>query len=125
MLKPLRSFLFVVVLIFSLLAITPLCLIRPFHPVNSTYFYAVFYHLMAFAFGIRIKIEGQEHLAKNCPGVIITNHQHNFDVFAVAKLFFGRVAILGKKELLYVPIFGQIFWLEKSNLSTKLGNRMN
>ncbi|MFI3256221.1 MAG: 1-acylglycerol-3-phosphate O-acyltransferase [Psittacicella sp.] len=59
-----------------------------------------------------VKIEWK--LPKNLPEgskTYIVNHQSNYDIFVTSKMLMKRTVTLGKKSLLFVPIFGVAYWL--------------
>jgi 1-acyl-sn-glycerol-3-phosphate acyltransferase len=57
--------------------------------------------------GIRLQIEGQEHLAH--PAVIVANHQSTLEAFIVPAVVTAKTRIIGKKEHGRVPFFGWVF----------------
>jgi len=62
--------------------------------------------------GIRVEIEGRENFAKVPEsGVVISNHQNNYDIFVIGQMTPKRCVSLGKKAIRLVPFFGQIYWL--------------
>lgn len=77
---------------------------------------------MKYIAGIEVKIEGREHIENNRPGILIGNHQHNFDVLTASKLFTPFVIVLGKFELGLIPYFGQ-FYVLAGNMLIKRSNR--
>lgn len=62
--------------------------------------------------GVRIEIEGLEHLRGIGPCVIVANHQSLFDILATILMIPGEVRFVAKKELLKIPLIG--FILHKS-----------
>jgi 1-acyl-sn-glycerol-3-phosphate acyltransferase len=59
------------------------------------------------ACGIRVEVQGLEHLDPHQGYVIISNHLSNFDVFAIIGSLPINVHFITKKELLRVPVLGQ------------------
>lgn len=49
--------------------------------------------------GLKVSVDGAEHLQSPRPAVFILNHQSNADGFLVAKLIRRDIAYLGKQEL--------------------------
>jgi 1-acyl-sn-glycerol-3-phosphate acyltransferase len=94
---------------------------RPRSYKNSGTYLKIFAFL-SIPMGLTLKVENQEILTRSHPSIIIANHQHSFDILVVSKAFQERVVSLGKKELLYLPIFGLVFWLG-GNIIIKRGNR--
>ncbi len=62
--------------------------------------------------GVRVEIEGLEHLEGLGPCVMIANHQSLFDILAVIWKIPGEVRFVAKKEILKLPVLG--FILHKS-----------
>jgi len=59
--------------------------------------------------GIRIKVEGQEHLPDE-PCVVMAKHQSALETIAMPLLIPPYVWIL-KRELFYIPLFGWALWV--------------
>jgi 1-acyl-sn-glycerol-3-phosphate acyltransferase len=59
--------------------------------------------------GIQIEVEGREHLESHQPCVYIPNHQSNLDMVTYGMLFPARTLVIGKRELIWMPIFGLFF----------------
>lgn len=57
--------------------------------------------------GIRVEVEGLEHLRGLKSYVLVANHQSFFDIFAVAARLPGDTRFVAKKELLKVPLVGR------------------
>lgn len=86
-------------------------IVRPRHPNNVW----VTSKLLA-AFGF--KILGIEYDRRNYdlhkeigPAVFCSNHQNNFDMFPGGSNVQKRTVVLGKTSILWIPFFGQFFWL--------------
>ncbi|MGL4985424.1 MAG: 1-acylglycerol-3-phosphate O-acyltransferase, partial [Plesiomonas sp.] len=45
----------------------------------------------------------------NC--IYIANHQNNYDMVTVSGMVMPRTVTVGKKSLLWIPFFGQLYWL--------------
>jgi 1-acyl-sn-glycerol-3-phosphate acyltransferase len=56
--------------------------------------------------GVKVKVSGLEHLDPNQPYVFTANHRSYLDTTALFYYCGRRVGLLGKKELLKVPILG-------------------
>lgn len=57
---------------------------------------------------IKIAVIGQENMI-NGPAVIIMNHQSNFDPLLQGPVFQKNAVIIGKKEMVKIPLWGRIF----------------
>jgi 1-acyl-sn-glycerol-3-phosphate acyltransferase len=56
--------------------------------------------------GVRVEIEGLEHLQGIGQFVMVSNHQSMFDIFAILAYLPGETRFLAKKELKKVPLVG-------------------
>jgi len=88
-----------------------LCLFRPFHPDNSRLCARLFSLGGLKILGIKLVVEGREHLENMSPSVIVANHQDNLDLFIHGGVIPKRTVSIGKKSLKYLPLFGQMYWL--------------
>lgn len=59
--------------------------------------------------GIRVEYSGLENLRLDPPGVLVANHQSGLDVPVFAPIYPRGVVIIGKKEIVWVPLFGFFF----------------
>jgi 1-acyl-sn-glycerol-3-phosphate acyltransferase len=122
MLGFIRYMLFIFFILLSLIVVTPLCILRPFNTKNGNRFFKTFHFFMRTFAGIEVFTEGTEIVEKAHPGVLIGNHQHNYDILSVAQVFTNYTVVLGKFELGLIPYFGQIYVL-CGNILVKRGNR--
>lgn len=106
-----RTSLFFVLIVASIFFVIPICLIRPFDARNNTLLLRTFGFLVENILKMHVHIEGEEHLINSYPGILIGNHQHNFDAFTVYRLFYKKTVVLAKAELSLFPVFGQVFSL--------------
>lgn len=121
MLKLLRLIYFPLsIIIVSLIAI-PLSLLRP-RSYKNTGLYLRIFKLFSLPMGMKFHTSNYHLLEENLPGIVIGNHQHNFDIILASEIFYKRIVSLGKKELIYVPFFGLIFWLA-GNIFVNRGNK--
>lgn len=56
--------------------------------------------------GIRVTLEGTQHLRPGAPAVYMPNHQSNLDILALQACLPGQFRWLAKKELFRIPLFG-------------------
>ncbi|CDK25812.1 unnamed protein product [Kuraishia capsulata CBS 1993] len=79
-----------------------------------------FYHLFSKLFNIKIVIDHPERLEK-LPGILISNHQSELDIFMLGRVFPKKCVVTAKKQLKYVPFLGWFmslsgtFFLDRSN----------
>lgn len=57
--------------------------------------------------GVRMNVEGEQHLWSHRPAVFIMNHQSLLDGFVVMKLLRGNVTGVAKREVAGQPVLGQ------------------
>ncbi|AOY89645.1 1-acyl-sn-glycerol-3-phosphate acyltransferase [Marinobacter salinus] len=84
---------------------------RPFNPDNNRLLGRSVARFGRVLLGMERPLEGWENMPKDRPTVVIANHQHNDDLFVVGDLLPPRTVTVGKSALLWVPFFGQVFWL--------------
>lgn len=60
---------------------------------------------------MNLKVRSLNKAPKDSPVVYVINHQDLLDVFFLADIWPKNSSAVGKKELLWVPIFGLAFWL--------------
>jgi 1-acyl-sn-glycerol-3-phosphate acyltransferase len=56
--------------------------------------------------GVKVEIEGLEHLSRLKSYVLVANHQSFFDIFAIVACLPGHIRFVAKKELLKIPFVG-------------------
>jgi 1-acyl-sn-glycerol-3-phosphate acyltransferase len=88
----------------------PIAIIRWRHPSNGFICAQIFTHGVMFITGIKLKIHNKERLS-NQPCIYLGNHQNNADVFVHAYVYRPRTIAIGKKEIMWLPFFGALFYL--------------
>lgn len=88
-----------------------LYLARPFNPDNNRWLGATVARVGRLLLGMKRPLEGRENMPQDRPTVVIANHQHNDDLFVMGDLLPPRTVTVGKSSLIWVPFFGQVFWL--------------
>lgn len=66
---------------------------------------------MAWLLGVDVKITTDSSVIENTPYIYIANHQNSYDVVTVCKAAKRGVITIGKKSLIWIPIFGLIYFL--------------
>jgi 1-acyl-sn-glycerol-3-phosphate acyltransferase len=104
---------FFIAIYFALVAVLGIfiCLARPFHPDNTRWFARIYSWGGAAILGIKIRRHNYDSLKKMGPCVYVVNHQDNFDLFICGRVVPKRTVTIGKKNLRYIPFFGQLYWL--------------
>lgn len=111
MLLALRGLALLVYFIVAALIGTLICLFRPFNPANTPFCGWLFSIGGLKLLGVKLVVEGKEHLKDWKSSVIIANHQSNLDLFIFGQVLPPRTVSVGKKSLRYLPLFGQVYWL--------------
>ncbi|MBW4934774.1 lysophospholipid acyltransferase family protein [Marinobacter sp. F4206] len=86
-------------------------LARPFNPDNNRLLALAVARVGRALLGMKRPLEGRENMPTDRPTVVIANHQHNDDLFVVGDLLPPRTVTVGKSSLVWIPFFGQVFWL--------------
>lgn len=98
------------VLVICLFALIPY-IARPFNPDNNRLLARSISRVGCALLGMECTVIGRENMPRDRPTVVIANHQHNDDLFMLGQLLPPRTVTVGKKALIWVPFFGQVFWL--------------
>lgn len=85
------------------------CIIRPFHR-NNCYVYARVLSMTSPLLGIKLIVRHQPSM-NDTPCVYIGNHQNNFDLVTISGAVAPGTVSVGKKSLVWIPLFGQFYWL--------------
>ncbi len=65
---------------------------------------------IVFLSGINVRLQGREHVSRDLNYIYISNHQSYFDVISLIAFLPHPIRFVAKKELLYLPVFGQALW---------------
>lgn len=86
------------------------CLLKP-RRINHAAIFGRLFGYMAPIFGIRLEIRNfvGKKLSKKC--IYIANHQNNYDMVTVSYALQPNTITVGKKKILWIPLFGQLYWL--------------
>ena len=93
------------------LLILVLYIARPFNPDNNRLLGRSVARVGRALLGMERPLEGRENMPTDRPTVVIANHQHNDDLFVMGDLLPPRTVTVGKLSLVWIPGFGQVFWL--------------
>lgn len=86
------------------------CFSRPRHPENlSDLCYLI--QLAKYFLGLDLRKRNAHYLQEGHPGVVISNHQSNFDIIPGAFSIPPKTYTIGKKSILYIPFFGLFYYL--------------
>ena len=88
-----------------------LCLVRPRFKGN-VYTLAQWLTICQKVIGVKVTLEFDPQAVRSeLPAVLVGLHQSNWDIVTMAALPQPGVVCVGKKSLLYMPIFGLMFYL--------------
>ena len=97
------------------------CLFSPRNPKHVATFGHMFGRL-APVFGLKVETRlpaGTENFGN---AIYIANHQNNYDMVTAANIVLPPTVTVGKKSLVWIPFFGQLYWLT-GNLLIDRNNR--
>lgn len=78
---------------------------------NNVIFGKIFSYISASLLQIKIIVKEKYKMNSDIPKVIIANHQSYFDAIIFGRIISYNTLIIGKKSLVWIPIFGWIFYL--------------
>lgn len=86
------------------------CLMRPFHRDNTRLFAHIFGYMHRIL-GLRLEIRVPQQVRDGGPFVYACNHQNSWDIFTLSGALPKNTVTIGKKSLVFIPFFGQLYWL--------------
>ncbi|WP_299019417.1 1-acylglycerol-3-phosphate O-acyltransferase [uncultured Photobacterium sp.] len=86
------------------------CLFSPRNPKHVHTFGRLF-SKMSRILGIKLEFRYAEGAEDVGASVYVANHQNNFDLFTVSGAIMPRTVTVGKKSLVWLPLFGQLYWI--------------
>ena len=78
---------------------------------NNVIFGRIFSYLAANLLQIKIIVKEKYKMTDDFPKVVIANHQSYFDAIIFGRIISNNTLIIGKKSLVWIPIFGWVFYL--------------
>lgn len=98
------------------------CLFSPRDPRHVATFGRMFGR-MAPLLGLKVELRYPSSMVTRQSCIYIANHQNNYDMVTAASMVQPRTVTVGKKSLLWIPFFGQLYWLT-GNLLIDRENRL-
>ncbi|HBI10119.1 1-acylglycerol-3-phosphate O-acyltransferase [Franconibacter pulveris] len=86
------------------------CLFSPRNPRHVATFGHLFGRL-APVFGLKVETRKPEGAEKYGNAIYIGNHQNNYDMVTASNIVQPPTVTVGKKSLVWIPFFGQLYWL--------------
>jgi len=87
-----------------------ICLVRPFHRDN-VHAAGVLYSSVSVLLGLKLELRIPESVKQGGPYVFIANHQNSYDLLTICAAALKGTVTVGKKSLIWLPVFGQVYWL--------------
>lgn len=109
MLLVLRSIILAILLILAFVCGGLLCILRPRHR-NNVHMFAKWFSWVAPILGIKVILRPSAQAVQQ-PYIYIANHQNTYDLFTVSGAIMQRTVTVGKKSLVWIPLFGQLYWI--------------
>lgn len=106
----LRILVFTLAVVLLLVLGCSYCLISPRNP-KHVYNFGRLFSLTSYIFGIRLELRLPQKGKEKGQSVFISNHQNNWDMMTLSGAVTPKVVTVGKKSLLWLPLFGQLYWL--------------
>ncbi|NOI65871.1 1-acylglycerol-3-phosphate O-acyltransferase [Vibrio sp. 99-8-1] len=66
---------------------------------------------MAKIFGFTLELRFPDDVYDRGQHLYIANHQNTWDLFTISAAVTPKVVTVGKKSLVWIPLFGQLYWL--------------
>lgn len=110
MLAVLRLILAAVFVVFTTLFALIYCLFSPRNP-KHVYFFCRWFNQLHKIVGLTLIQRGLENAPTPRNSVYISNHQSVFDFVTDPGMLRPRAVSLGKRDLLWIPFFGQLYWI--------------
>ncbi|MFC3913294.1 1-acylglycerol-3-phosphate O-acyltransferase [Pseudaeromonas sharmana] len=122
MLKLIRLLVLGLMMVLWFLLGLAICLLRPRHRTNV---YWLSNRLLRFALpviGLKVHLKIPPGIDKLGPAVYVANHQTNWDIVVLTCAVQPGVVAVGKKSLVWLPLFGILFYLS-GNILIDRSNR--
>ena len=108
---PLRVVILLIMALLWLILGLIVCLCRPFNKAN-VYALTQMLRLAQRVIGVKVVMDfDPKSVRKDMPAIFVGLHQSNWDIITMADLPQPGLVCVGKKSLLYTPIFGILFFL--------------
>lgn len=86
------------------------CLLSPRNP-RHVYTFGRMFARMSTVFGITLELRVPENANERGQHIYLGNHQNNWDLFTISAALTPNAVTVGKKSLVWLPLFGQLYWL--------------
>lgn len=102
------------------------CLFSPRNP-RHVFTFGRMFGRMSKVFGIKLELRIPDDAYNRGQHIYLGNHQNNWDLFTISSAVTPNVVTVGKKSLVWLPLFGQLYWLtgniliDRANRSKAMG----
>jgi 1-acyl-sn-glycerol-3-phosphate acyltransferase len=102
------------------------CLLSPRNP-KHVFTFGRYFGRMSKIFGMKLELRIPEDAYSRGQHVYVANHQNSWDLFTISSAVTPKVVSVGKKSLVWMPLFGQLYWLtgniliDRANRSKAVG----
>ncbi|MCG9598249.1 1-acylglycerol-3-phosphate O-acyltransferase [Vibrio sp. Isolate25] len=110
MLGIIRLTLAAIFIVFTTLFALIYCLFSPRNP-RHVYFFCRWFNQLHKLVGIKLIQRGLDRAPTPANSVYISNHQSVYDFVTAPGMLRPRTVTLGKRDLLWLPFFGQLYWI--------------
>ena len=86
------------------------CLFSPRNP-RHVFTFGRMFGRMSKVFGIKLELRIPDDAYNRGQHIYLGNHQNNWDLFTISSAVTPNVVTVGKKSLVWLPLFGQLYWL--------------
>ncbi|WP_025153796.1 1-acylglycerol-3-phosphate O-acyltransferase [Morganella morganii] len=121
MLAILRIIIVIIYCIAGSLAGILICLTSPRNPKHVMTFGRM-YGKLSYVFGIKMVYRIPEEAKHYGSCVYVGNHQNNYDMITMSNAVQPRTVTVGKRSLIWIPFFGQLYWIS-GNILIDRSNR--
>ena len=97
------------------------CLFSPRNPKHVATFGHMFGRL-APLFGLKVECRKPTDAESYGNAIYIANHQNNYDMITMSNAVQPRTVTVGKRSLIWIPFFGQLYWIS-GNILIDRSNR--
>ncbi|NOI29972.1 1-acylglycerol-3-phosphate O-acyltransferase [Vibrio coralliilyticus] len=110
MLGIIRLILAAIFVVFTTLFALIYCLFSPRNP-KHVYFFCRWFNQLHKLIRLKLIQRGLDRAPTPANSVYISNHQSVYDFVTAPGMLRPRTVSLGKKDLLWIPFFGQLYWI--------------
>lgn len=110
MLSIIRLIMAAIFIVFTTLFALIYCMFSPRNP-KHVYFFCRWFNQLHKIAGVTLIQRGLERAPTPANSVYISNHQSVYDFVTSPGMLRPRTVTLGKRELIWVPFFGQLYWI--------------